>query len=274
MIPILLFIKTYQQDFEQSKKLLESIERYNKDNIKVLISVNDSDYLFFRKKLPTGGFEIIKDSDIISCKIDNPWRYQQIVKSQLHKLGICKNYVCIDADSFFIKDFFISDFLVKDDIPYTIIHQQKELFSWLSINQKMFKDCPKTYFENISQRIMNQIGRQGICYDYGPSPTIWSCKVWQSFEADFLKVRHKDYSALIDEFPSEFTWYGEWLLHSGIIPIFPKEPLFKVFHYRKQYEDFIKEGHSLESIKQNYLGIVMQSNWVKKQKWYHKKIKF
>lgn len=121
---------------------------------------------------------------------------------------------------------------------------------------------------------MSQIGRKGICYDYGPSPTIWSCKVWKSFEKSYLNPNNIDYQQLISDFPSEFTWYGEWLLHSREIPLFPKEPLFKVFHYKKQYEDFVKDGHTIDSIKENYLGIVMQSNWMKKQKWYHRKIKW
>ena len=56
--------------------------------------------------------------------------------------------------------------------------------------------------------------------------------------------------------------------------VFPKEPLFKVFHYKKQYQDFVKEGHTIDSIKENYLGIVMQSNWMKQQKWYHRKTKW
>jgi len=43
---------------------------------------------------------------------------------------------------------------------------------------------------------------------------------------------------------------------------------------KKQYEDFVKDGHTIDSIKENYLGIVMQSNWMKKQKWYHRKIKW
>lgn len=268
MLPILLFIKTYREDFAQCEKLLRSIQTHNRDNIKILLSVNDEDFSFFKNNLPTDTFEIIKDSDILECRIDNQWKYQQIVKSQLHKLNICKNYVCIDSDSFFINDFFVDTFIAEKDIPYTVIHQQKELFSWLSINNK-FEQCPKEYFENINRKIMSEIGRSGICYDYGPSPTIWSCAVWESFEKNFLKPRKIVYEQLIDVFPSEFTWYGEWLLHTRLIPLFPKEPLFKVFHYEKQYNDFIKEGHSIESIKENYLGIVMQSNWTKKRKkWY------
>jgi hypothetical protein len=271
---IVLFIKTYSQDINACEKLLQSIQKFNKDGIPVIISVNDEDLSLFQEKFSIYKADIIKDSDIIKCNIENAWKYQQVVKSQLHRLDITENYVCLDSDSFFIKDFIVEDFIVEDNIPYTIMHQQKELFSWLSINRKHFKDCPKDYFEQICRKIMSQIGRKGIYYDYGPSPTIWSCKVWESFEESFLNKNNIDYQKLISDFPSEFTWYGEWLLHSREIPLFPKEPLFKVFHYRKQYEDFVKEGHTIDSIKENYLGIVMQSNWMKHQKWYHRKIKW
>lgn len=233
--------------------------------------MNDDDYNYFKNNLPTDIFNIIKDSDIINCKISNSWQYQQIVKSQLHRIGLTENYVCLDSDSYFIKDFYVSDF-IQEDIPFTIIHQQKELFSWLSINHKHFKDDPKSYFENISRKVMDQIGRKGICYDYGPSPTIWSNKVWKSFQNNYLDLNNIDYISLIEEYPSEFTWYGEWLLKSEAIPLLPKEPLFKVFHYKRQFQDFVKEGHTRESIKENYMGIVLQSNWNRDLKWYQKKV--
>lgn len=271
MEKVILFIKTYKSDFDQCKKLVNSINKHNRDNIKILISVNDSDFQLFKDNLPSDSIDLIKDSDIIECKTSNPWIYQQIVKSQLHRIGVTENYVCLDSDSYFIKDFYISDF-IQGEVPFTIIHQQKELFSWLSINQKHFKNNPKEYFESISKKVMNQVGREGICYDYGPSPTIWSNKVWASFENDYLKVKNINYIDLIEEYPSEFTWYGEWLMKSNVIPLLPKEPLFKVFHYKKQFQDFVKEGHTRESIKENYLGVVLQSNWNRDLKWYQKRV--
>ncbi len=112
MEKILLFIKTYKPDFNQCKRLLDSITKHNKDGIKVLISVNDGDYDYFKNNIPTD-FQVIKDSDIIQCDMvqSNPWQYQQIIKSQLHRIEITENYVCLDSDSYFIKDFYISDFM-------------------------------------------------------------------------------------------------------------------------------------------------------------------
>ena len=58
---------------------------------------------------------------------------------------------------------------------------------------------------------------------------------------------------------------------NSFLGLYPIEPLFKVFHYEKQYTDFMKQGHTEDSIKENYLGIVKQSNWkLKRKKWYNK----
>ena len=45
------------------------------------------------------------------------------------------------------------------------------------------------------------------------------------------------------------------------IDIIPVEPLFKFFHYGQQYVDYKQRGFVEDDFKQNYLGIVMQSNW-------------
>lgn len=118
---------------------------------------------------------------------------------------------------------------------------------------------------------MQKLGRKGICYDYGPSPTIWSNIIWKSFQENYIEKNNINYIELINEFLSEFTWYGEWFLKSREVILLPKEPIFKVFHYKKQFIDFIKEGHTRETIKENYLGIVLQSNWNRDVKWYQRK---
>lgn len=261
---LILFVKTYKNDLIPFKKLIESISKYNKDSIPVLVSVNSEDYLFFKDSFPN--LHIIPDSDIVACDEKDGWRYQQVIKSQVHKLNITNNYVCLDSDSYFIRDFYISDFMYNGSTPYTLFHEQKELFNWTDINLKYLKGNPKEYFYNISRNVMAKFNRSGVCYDFGPSPVIWSTKVWKSFEDEYLKSENKTFPDIINEIPSEFTWYGEWLLFSKKIDIYPREPLFKVFHYEKQYKDFIKNGYKMELLKENYIGVVMQSNWNKKKK--------
>lgn len=263
MEKIILFIKTYKNDFIVFKKLLASIIRHNKDNLPLVVSVNDEDFDFFDKEFRDKNFQLIKDSQIDPCTLENKWVYQQIIKSQVHRLNICENYVCIDSDSYFIRDFFFHDFMYSDEIPYTVIHEQKELFGWSSNNIKEIGFNPKNEFLNDRKYIMDKLERKGKIYDFGPSPVIWSTKVWQSFEEHYLEKNNLTFKSCFEERPSEFTWYGEWLLKNVVIPIYPAEPLFKVFHYEKQYNDFLKQKFTLESLEENYLGIVLQSNWNK-----------
>lgn len=265
----ILLIKSYKRDFDVLQILLDSIKKHNIDNIPVYIAVNDCDFYFFKENLEPK-FNLLKDSHIIKTEIKNNWKYQQIIKSQIHKLGICKNYLCLDSDSEFIKDFYIKDFMYNDETPYTIIHQQKDLFSWSS-NKNKKKFNPKIEFERDRKHVMKILGRKGKIYDFGPSPVIWSCKVWESFEKNYLNKNNLTFEDVINQVPSEFSWYGEWLLIDKTINLYPLEPLFKVFHYKEQYIDYIREGHNIASISENYLGIVLQSNWnIIKVNWYKK----
>lgn len=271
MEKLILFIKTYRKDFERVKKLLTSIEIHNVDNLPVLLSVNDEDFVFFKKQFSE--YEIIKDSDITGEKSIESWIYQQIIKAQIYRLNLCENIVCIDSDAYFIKDFHLSDFMFDENTPYTIMHQNKDLFSWSCINSNSIGYNAKQNFESARQIVMDTFQRKGVFYDFGPTPVIWSNKVWKSLEDKYLIPNGLKFSDLIKLSPTEFTWYGEWLLKDKTIPIYPLEPFFKVFHYRKQYEDFLKQGQTEKSIKENYFGIVMQSNW-KKEKWYRRLFKF
>ena len=120
---VILYCKSYAGDVQSVKKLKTSIEKYNRDNIPFYISCPKKDKQLFEDTLGKENYTLILDEDIIILKypIDG-WRSQQIVKSNIHKLKITENYVCLDSDAYFITDFYESDFIAKDDIPYTIIH--------------------------------------------------------------------------------------------------------------------------------------------------------
>ena len=60
---------------------------------------------------------------------------------------------------------------------------------------------------------------------------------------------------------SELSWYGEWLLFRRPMDIIPIEPLFKVYHIPQQYQLAISLHETEESLRENFYGIVLQSNW-------------
>jgi hypothetical protein len=256
MEKIVLYCKSFNRDFERVKVLLESIKKYNIDNIPFYISVPKNDYNLFSQ---LEGANIILDEDIFS--LSSSWIAQQIIKSNFWKLNIAENYVCLDSDSCFIRPFKISDFMFDENTPYTIIHEQKELFSWSVTKIKELGFDPKEGFINDRQKIMDLFERKGKHYDFGPSPIIWSSKVWKSLEEQYMIPNNLAFPDLIEYSPSEFSWYGEALLAFEAIKIYPVEPLFKVFHYPQQYIEYKQQNITEEMIAQNYMGIIMQSNF-------------
>lgn len=256
---LVLYCKSYRNDLDRVEKLANSIQKYNKDNLNFYISVPKQDLdLFKNRNLPVT--EIIPDEEIYSVSLDKRgWEQQQIVKSNFWKLGLCKNYVCIDSDSYFIKDFYQKDFIAYDDVPYTVMHEQKELFEWAHIYLHF---DPQEGFNKEKDEVMKLFNRHyGKRWDFGPSPTIWSSKVWLSLEDNYITPNNLSFNDLIKYCPSEFTWYGEALLAFKPFEILPVQPLFKVFHYPLQYIQAQEQKYTESIYKNNYYGIVLQSNF-------------
>jgi hypothetical protein len=253
---IVLYCKSYRNDLDRVKLLSKSIEKHNLDNIPFYISVPDQDIELFKNNITTNVI-VISDSEIDSE--NTGWQGQQIVKSQFWKLKVCKNYVCIDSDSYFIKDFTTKDFMYDEETPYTICHEDKDLLEW-SIRSNLGFDIQKSFQED-RNKVMNLFNRTGAYYDFGPSPVIWNCNVWNSLFENYMKPNNLSFKNLISFSPSEFTWYGEWLLVSKVISLYPKQPIMKVFHYGQQYHEAKQKGYTEKDFTKNYLGIIMQSNW-------------
>lgn len=255
---LVLYCKSFSRDLDRVKMLFESINKHNIDNIPFYISVPQIDLKLFKSQLNTPN--ILADEEIYPL-LNSGWVNQQIIKSSFWKLNLSKNYVCLDSDSYFIRDFKLNDFIYKDDIPYTVIHEQKELFSWSISKVKELGFDPKGGFIDDRKKIMDLFDRKSRYYDFGPSPTIWSSKVWKSLEDQYMTPNNLTFSNLIEYSPSEFSWYGEALLAFKEIEIYPVEPLFKVFHYPQQYIEYKQQNITEEMIAQNYMGIIMQSNF-------------
>jgi hypothetical protein len=257
MEKIVLYCKSYINDYERFKVLLESVNKYNIDNIPFYVSVPSKDINVFKN---LKGINLIEDELVYTGSAPG-WIQQQIVKSNFWKLKISENYICIDSDSYFIKPFFKKDFMYNENIPYTVIHEQKELFSWTITKVKELGFNPKQSFIEDRKKIMDIFQRKGRYYDFGPSPIIWSSKVWESLEESYCIPNNIKFENLLEYSNSEFSWYGESLLAFKSIDIYPIEPIFKVFHYPLQLTEYKNLGITEEMISENYLGIVLQSNY-------------
>ena len=263
---LVLYCKSYKGDVQRVKKLKSSIEKYNRDSIPFYISCPIEDKQLFEDTLGTENYTLLLDEDIIKTQHLDGWRSQQIIKSNIHKLKITKNYLCLDSDSYFIKDFYESDFIAKDDICYTLVHENKEtqqykkLFYNTNYSESGYAEC-LSYYREVFGSEHRKI------YDYGPSPYIWNCKVWEHFEENYLKPNNFTFESFQKTIEIQYNTqmrealvYGEYLLNSKLIEIFPTGPLFKVYHWDEMVEFEKKVGmFDKEKLKESFLGIVYQS---------------
>ena len=263
-----IFCKSYRRDFLRLRRLLESIEKFNVDKLPIYVSSPQEDFELFQKI--NGHFQFVNwvsDEQIIESNPRVPkgiqigkegYIVQAMVRPEFWRLGFTENYLCIDSDSMFIRDFRLSDFMAEDGIPYTIFHQNKELLqSAINLSKNRVVDD----FLNETRNIKTIFGRKGPDYSFVPSPFIWSAKVWQSLDEEFLIPQGKTIWDVVDRRLVEYLWYGEALLKYQAIPLRPLEPLFRVYHYDWQYYQLKRQGETLEKLKKIYLGIIYQSAW-------------
>lgn len=255
---LVFLVKSYEPHVLWTKQLIDTINKHNKDKIKTYLAIPSKDVELFKRVVDLSACEIITDEQIVGDDVAQSWFTQQLVKMKFSEMGLCENYFWIDGDSYFLKDFYITDFMYDDNTPYTTIHENKDLFSWLAqTNLPMLKNILNSY-NGDRQKVMDVFGRKGRYYDW-TCPNLWSVKVFDHMQQHYLKPNNLTYVDLLKYVPGELIWYGEYVLASQVIPIIPAEPWFKPFHYLQQMIDCKAAGNTEETLSQNYLGIVMPS---------------
>jgi uncharacterized protein DUF6492 len=267
MDPIVLHCCTYARDVLRAKRLLESVALHNKEAIACYVSVPRRDLELFRTHLPAGVAELLCEEDTLAA---NPalsvarfhalpgGRQQQIIKSEFWRLGLAENYLALDADCVFIRDFGRADFLAEANVPYSVVHEGRNL---LQATARFGPQRARGEFTVDRTNIMREMGREGVVYDYGYAPFLWSRRVWQDLDRKFMAPQGKTLIDLIAMHPSEFTWYGEALMKFRAIPLWPREELFRHYHYEHQYWLDRMLGMTPKILARDYLGVVYQSNW-------------
>ena len=266
MEDLIILCKSYKKDMFRAKRMADSISRFNSDNILLYICVPSEDLNGFSELLKGVSCKILTDEDVLEKtyqiygqmpKLFPKHLNQQMIKMEFWRLGLCKNYVWIDSDNYFIKPFNKRTFLSDKGDPYTIRHNSEELRLYSKkYNLKIIKK-----FEKMAAHVSSLFNRSGVLYNFGYSPLIWSCKVLESFYSDYLKPFDKTIYEILYKYPCEMHLYGEYLHFSNIIPILPVEPFFKVYHYSEMFYESEMMGESDASLAEKYYGIVMQSNW-------------
>lgn len=268
MKDIVLYCKSYHRDFFRLKRLLESIEKFNQDQIPFYISTPSADKEDLIRLLGNRvSYFWISDEEIVGSnpkaslsiyKAMPGGLSQAIVKSEFWRLGISENYLCLDSDCIFIRPFYVSDFLTENGIPYTVLHQNKEYFQLMQ-NRNM--DSVQHNLQSEAKRVQVLFGRLGPEFYCAPAPFIWSAKVWDSLDREYLKPKGITLWDMVTPDLPETLIYGEALLKYRAIPLIAIEPLFRVYHYDWHYYLMKRLGETEEKLKKNFLGVLYQSNW-------------
>ena len=267
MLNFVLYCCTFRKDLKRTVKLAQSIQKYNKANIPFYVSVPTGDIDLFRDYLKDFDVTIFDERDIFKAnpKLDIQKLYdirgglrQQVIKSEFWRLGISENYLVLDSDCIFIRDFNESDFIFSGDIPYSVIHEGRDI---LQATERFGPKKIRQHFLADRMPIKAALGRKGVTYDFGYAPFLWSAKVWKSLDQNYLTPNHMNFMDAVLLCGSEFTWYGESLINFHAIPIYPREQLFKHYHYEHQLWADQALGYKEKLLSQDYLGVVYQSNW-------------
>ena len=267
-LDFVLYCKSYRRDLLRVKRLLESVRQHNIQSIPFYISTPEADRdALFAVLGEEKDFHWISDESIVAANPRAPKDIQktrpgglaqQVIKSEFWRLGLATNYLCIDSDSIFIRDFVKADFLAPDGFPYTVLHQNKEFFQ-MATNQghlRVEKELRKE-----SETVKALFGRVGPNYYCAPAPFIWSAKVWESLDQEYLAPKGMTLWDLVTPEHPETLIYGESLLNYQAIPIRMIEPLFRIYHYDWQYYLLRRLGETEEKLRQNFMGVIYQSAW-------------
>lgn len=271
MADFVLLCKSYRGDALRVKRLMDSLARHNPQQLPVVLVVPEADQPLFRELLSGHRVDLVSDEDVVRShpqaeakdllahyRATPGYRSQQVIKADAWRLLGCAAYLCMDADTEFLHDIARADFLAPSGHPYTLLHQSRD-FLQLAVNRGHAEVLHQ--FRDESERLKEVFGRVGPDLDFGPTPTLWSARVWNDLHVQCLEPKGWTLWDAIDFAPTEIRWYGEALLAYQSIPIDAIEPLFRVYHHEWQLFALQGLGETPATLAQQFLGVVYQSNW-------------
>ena len=253
---MIIFCKTTREHFGNLLMMIGSIEKHNRDNLKLYLAMPERD--LGELEIDNINHEIISENDIVNLKDVriNGWYKQQIFKFEFCRNMSSEDCLIIDSDGFFIKDFYKSDFYNEDGKLYTVMHRFYKI-----IEDYKYVGIPynKNFniFKSLRTHIKDIFRDEGELYEYGPPPVLWSKKVIKDFDKNYLQKNKKTIEDIIKQTPLEYNWYGEWLLKRKIIDVVPISPLFKNIHSQQEYEKMKELEITQDDLMMDYFGINM-----------------
>jgi len=266
-----IFIKSCPRDFLRLNKLIDSLSKYNKDDIPVFICIEKryEDLLYDNVNVSNVEIifsdDILKEYDILKLRKNlNRWQIQQVIKFEYTYQSQEDNHLIVDSDSIFIKSFYKKDFVDSDNNLYTVMSKVEDRIIEIasdSINVNINFEEAKMFMKKDRHAVQEKFKREGDIFEFGPPPVLWSTKVVKNFYKNYLLKNKKTFADVISDIPIEYNWYGEWLLETKCIPLKPIEPLFKNISNENQYQGLIEKKVSKNDLRNSYIGINIQTNW-------------
>lgn len=266
-----MLCKTYKEDLKRFEKMLKSFDVYNKDGVKLFVSVPEVDLELF-KQFRSENIEILTDESYAKEYFSTEMFFgmsvgyvnQEICKLSFWETGTSENYLCIDSDVEFIRDFHVSDFMFDEKTPYTVLVMDKDLS--IEAHYQDFWHFRSSLIKKTYDAIGLNDPRQRTCHGM----QVLNAKVLKSLKNDFMAENGYDYKKLIEIAPYEFTWYNAWFQKCGLVKEYAVEPFFKTFHMRLDYTFSRLKMLKKQDLAKAYVGIIMNSNWEKNTDKYKK----
>jgi hypothetical protein len=259
-----ILLKSYRGDLALAERLLQSFNRHNVTGLPLYCVVPDDDLELFRH-LANDNVTLLRESLFADHLVVEPvaglrpgYINQEIVKLAFHELALAESYFCVDSDAEFIRQLSESDFIAPDGFPYSVLAEDNDLKSDPVYYRQHWRDR-----ETSLRKIAKLIGYTDPVLRTCHGHQVMSSAVLRSFVSDFLQPRGWDYRDVLAESPYEFTWYNTWLLKSGVIPVYQREPLVKVFHHEGQHQEALLRGLTYEDLARSYLAVVVNANFAR-----------
>ncbi len=275
MEKFVFFCKSYDKDMLRARRMAESINRFNLDGIPLYLSVPARDLAAFKECLADFPVHFFTDEQILGIsqqangaipQLFPAHLTQQLLKLEFWRTGVCQNYAWIDSDSYFIRPFKTADFFWDDHTPYLIQDEydsEKELQRMQHVPKKTRAKRVRDICALIS-KFRALFGNTGPFVAFGGStPIIWSCRVLEAFNTEYLKPKNKTVYEILYDYPCETQLYGEYLHYSHAIDLKPHPHMFKSFYHADDFYISQEMGENEYSLSQAYSGICIQSNWAR-----------
>lgn len=286
-----LFCKSFRRDLDRFGRLYESVVAFVEPSLPFVASVPQEDLALFQNRFGSTRVEFVTDQALVGTAADRQsWKLQQIVKLHAFRLDFADAWLMVDSDFYFIRPYTARDlfdesdrvrfpaswhrhvysadnaavraYIAGDALPLvdaaTLDAERAPASSFSRLTYFQRQPWPwrnKDPYAHLAQ-IPAAFGRRGPIIYYMPGP-VWTTRLCQTFEEEFLAPRRLTYRKLVAYSPWEAVWLGEWGFARGGLDLLPVEQAFLHFATDSDIEHARSAGLTEASLADRYAGIAL-----------------